>query len=246
MPAAKDETAALEPKTPQDLIKASLNDLHCFLSADDARLRADAACSLGDRLRGGELTELPDDTQEKLAAQLEDEDRFARLEAAIALVEVKDRRATPVLMALCNAGKTRLDAIHALGVLGDVHAAELLRAIMGRFWYPWADKLQAAAALCRMADGQGAQYLVDRLSAWRSAERAAALHFIGESRHPRGYDILEPIARDDQHPMQDVAIRSLGHLGDRRAINLLKGLFDSAPAVLQNDIQQALERLHEK
>ena len=44
----------------------------------------------------------------------------------------------------------RLDAIRALGTLGDPSAIPKLQHVMDRWWFPWADRLQAAAALCAL------------------------------------------------------------------------------------------------
>jgi HEAT repeat protein len=232
----------LEPKRPEDLVNATVEELSYFLSAEDARLRADAACALGDRLRDKSIA-LPEETKAKLLAQLDDENMYARLEAAIALSEIKDTRATLILLALCAKSATRLDALHALGILGDIKAREPLRSLMNGLFMPWADKMQAAAALCRLNDQTGADYLVARMKAWRKAEKAAAIHFIGESAHPRAFEILAAIFGDERHPMRDVAIRALGHLGDERALPLFERFYSQLPAIMQHDIELSREQI---
>ncbi len=227
-----------------DLDGAPIPVLRELLGHAEAEVRADAACALGDRLRTREVAKLDNSLQEELAALLNDPVPMVQLEAAIALAEAHDRRATTVLLRATRFRALRLDATRALGTLGDPEAKDTLRRMMERWLYPWADRLQAAAALCALADSSGAAYLKAKLHSRRSAERAAAVHFIGESHHPEARTILEGILADLTHPMRDVAARALGFLGDPASSPALEAAKAGADAELLDDIDAALALLH--
>lgn len=228
---------------PIDYDGASIPELMSLLEGPDAPERADAACALGDRLRTREIPGFDPPVQAKLVQLLDDPVPMVRLEAAIALAEAHDRRATSLLIEATRLRTFRLDATRALGTMGDPSAIAPLTALMNRWLMPWADRLQAAAALCALGDAHGARYLVERLSSRRHAERAAAHHFVGESRHPQAREILEPIVNDPHHPMRDVAVRALGLLGDPAARPALERARPSADEALRGDIDEALARL---
>lgn len=226
-----------------DFDGASIPELVGYMESDTAELRGDAACALGDRLRTRELYRLDSNVQNTLAGLLDDPYPLVRLEAAIALAEVHDSRATRLLLAATRARQHRLDAIRALGTLGDPEAIQPLKRIMQRRLMAWADKLQAAAALCALGDSNGASYLAERLSSRRLAERAAAAHFLGESRHPRARALLEPILAQTDHELRDTVARALGLLGDKDAKPALLAARDSADPALRDDIDRSLAQL---
>lgn len=226
-----------------DFDGASIPELVDYIRGEIPELRGDAACALGDRLRTRELHRLDSDVQNMLADLLDDPYPLVRLEAAIALAEVQDSRATRLLLAATRVRQHRLDAIRALGTLGDPEAIPPLKRIMQRRWMAWADKLQAAAALCAIGDSDGADYLAARLSSRRLAERAAAAHFLGESRHPQARTLLEPILAQTDHELRDTVARALGLLGDRNAKSALLAARDAADPALRDDIDRSLAKL---
>lgn len=228
---------------PIDFEGASLPVLLDLLASDVPALRADAACAIGDRLRTRELDALAPDAQERMARLLGDNEAQVRFEAAIAVALTHDPRATNELIAALRTRALRLDAIRALGTTGDARAIEPLTRIMQRRLVPWADRLQAAAALCALGDAAGAEYLHAMLSSRRHAERAAAVHFVGESRHPQARSILEALLADRANSMRDVAARALGLLGDPEAGVALAAARPDADAELQSDIDHALATL---
>lgn len=219
------------------------DELRRHLRDDASGLRADAACHVGDRLRTRRVHALPEDIRERLAAMLEDGAPMVAFEAAMALAEAHDPRATDLLLAAVHNRTVRLDAIRALGTLGDPRAIEPLERLMRRWLLPWADRLQAAAALCALGNDVGATYLKERLHSRRKAERAAAMHFVGEARHPEAFAILRQLLLNPDEPMRDTAARALGWLDDPAAIPLLRGLRASAELELLEDIDAALARL---
>jgi HEAT repeat protein len=229
--------------TPEQLDRASLAELVAFFASGDARLRADAVCALGDRVRSRELTEISSELRDQVAALLKDADQDVCFEAAMTLAEMHDARGLEPLLAALRSRHLRLDATHALGTLGNVAAAPALRSLLSSWLMPWADKMQAAAALCALHDAEGAVYLVDKLHSRKKAERAAAIHFIAESRHPRALKILTQILLDRSDPMRDVAARALGILGDGAARQVLTQSLATAAGELRADIDQALLHL---
>jgi HEAT repeat protein len=233
----------VSPYSPAELDRAPLPELLELLSSSDAGERADAACAIGDRLRSREVVSLEPAVQNGVAALIDDPVSHVRFEAAIALAEAHDPRATDILIAALGARSLRLDATRALGTGGDPRAVPPLRQLMTRWLLPWADRLQAAAALCALGDATGAAYLKDRLGSRRHPERAAAVHFLGESRHPEARHILEGILADITHPLRDVAARALGMLGDPGARTALQAARAHADEELRGDIDDALEAL---
>ncbi len=218
-------------------------ELLSLMNSDDPGARADAACAIGDRLRTREILFIEAPVRDRLAALLDDPVPMVKLEAAIALAEARDQRATALLLEAVAHRRFRLDAIRSLGTLGDPAAIPALTRVMERLLMPWADKLQAAAALCALGHAPGADYLEERLASRRFAERAAAVHFLGESKHPRAFELLSAILEDHQHEFRDVAARALGLLGDERAQPLLEAARRNADEGLVEDIEQALRRL---
>jgi HEAT repeat protein len=238
---------AAQPPHPshREIEAASLAELVGFLDDARAGVRADAACALGDRLRTRELEELDATALAKLADLLDDAEVMVRFEAAIALAEAHDPRATPLLVAAVRSRAARLDAIRALGTLGDAAAIEPLNALFRRFLLPWADRLQAAAALCALGDAGGAQYLESKLISRKPAERAAAIHFLAEARHPEARTLLEQLIADAADPMRDTAVRALGLLRDPASRAALERARASADSELRADIDEALRHLVE-
>ncbi|MEL6546809.1 MAG: HEAT repeat domain-containing protein [Myxococcota bacterium] len=222
---------------------ASMPELMELMSGEDPGARADAACAIGDRLRTREIGTVDSTVRDRLAALLEDPVPMVKLEAAIALAEAKDTRATDLLLEAAGYRRFRLDAIRSLGTLGDEKAVPALTRIMERLLMPWADKLQAAAALCALGDQDGATYLEQRLRSRRFAERAAAVHFLGESRHPNAFALLTEILNASGHELRDVAARALGLLGDPRAKEALQEIRKNADEGLREDIDTALRQI---
>ncbi len=208
--------------------------------------RGDAACALGDRLRCKEIAEFEPHVLQALLNTLDHPVFAVRFEAAIALAEAQHSQATAILLEASTFHTLRLDAIRALGKGGNQEAVDPLLKIMQRILLPWADNLQAAAALCALGNAAGQNYLEEKINARRSAERAAAIHFIGESCHPRAFELLSALFKN--LAVRDVAIRALGFVEDPRCIPFLKEALESiepqAHTDLREDILEAL-RMHD-
>lgn len=226
-----------------DFDGASLPELGDLLRSAHAQARADATTVIGDRLRTRELDVMPPDLHTQVASLLDDPVPIVRFEAAMTLAEAHDHRGTALLVQAAGQRAFRLDAVRALGTMGDATAAPTLATMMNRFFMPWADRLQAAAALCALGDARGAEYLAKKLESRRGPERAAAIHFVGESRHPQARRLLVPIVDDKNDRMRDVAARALGLLGDPAAAPVLEAAREGADEALLSDIEQALAQL---
>ena len=226
-----------------ELDGASLPALAAYLQSDQPAVRADAACSIGDRLRSREIADIDAPLRAQLEALLHDPVFEVGFEAAIALAEIHHLAAFDVLWLATHKRNLRLDAVRALGTLGDPRAIAPLNQLIKRWWLPWADRLQVAAALCALGDPTGAAYLSDRLRSRRSAERAAAIHFLGESRHPQAGALLLMILADTRDPMRDSAVRALGLLRDGSTRGPLQDALRDAEGELAQDLREALAKL---
>jgi len=222
---------------------ASVPELHELLGHQDPLVQSDAACALGDRLRTGELDTLDAPVIETLRELIAFPSYIVQFEAAITLAELQETAATQLLLNATESRRFRLDAIRALGTLGNPEAIEPLRTMLGRFLLPWADKLQAAAALCALQDAEGQAYLVERLSSRRVPERASAIHFLGESKHPDALSYLQHILEDPTDSMQDVAARTLMLLPRELALPIIEKNLPKASGELLEELEQCAESM---
>mgnify|MGYP003952660015 CR=1 FL=1 len=222
---------------------ASSETLEELLTHENPEIQKDAACALGDLIRTKEKDSLSSSCVESLASILGHSNFLVQLEAAIALAEIQDHRGTPLLLAAIRHKRFRLDALRALGTMNDPQAIDNLRYWTRRIFAPWADKLQAAAALCKMADPEGQTYVQQKLKSKKAAERAAAIHFMAECQHPNALQDLGNILNNHLDPMRDVAARSLGLLGNSAAIPLLKNSLLKASSELVDDVNEAIQSL---
>ena len=231
-----------EQSTENELDGASIPELVELMESEHIGERAAAVCAIGDRLRTREIQTVEKPVQEAMAKLLDDSVTHVRFETAIALAELQDFRATPLLLGAMRSKALRLDAIRALGTMGDPDAIGPLRAVLGKFLMAWADKLQAAAALCALEDPEGQNYLKAKLQSRKFAERAAAIHFMAESKHPTATDDLINILNDLNDPMRDVAARSLGFIPSEITLEALRKARKTADGHLAEDIDEAIKR----
>ncbi len=208
--------------------------------------RADAACAIGDRLRCKEIHSLDPEVHNTLLMLLKDRVKEVQFEAAITLAQIQDNHALDILLQAMRHRHTRLDAVRALGELKAPEAIPALHQTMQSWWMPWADKLQAAAALCRMNHPEGVQYLTQKIHSTRTAERAAAIHFIGESQHPDALQMLTALLENPQEPLKDTAVRALGMLGDEKGLHVLAQMKKEAEEDLLEDIETAVQQIKNK
>jgi len=222
---------------------ASPQTLEEFLSHENPEIQKDAACALGDLVRTKELSTLSPSCIEALATTLGHANFLVQLEAAIALAEIQDHRGTPLLLAAIRHKQFRLDALRALGTMNDPIAITELQYWVRRLFAPWADKLQAAAALCKMGNLEGQTYVEQKLKSRKAAERAAAIHFMAECCHPAALQSLSAILNNPTDRMRDVAARSLGLLGNPDAKDILEETLLKTSDDLADDVNEALQSL---
>jgi HEAT repeat protein len=147
--------------------------LRVALSDEDAEVRANAACALGDAPRD-------DQTVEALAGLLKDGKEEPRFEAAFALAVFGDRRATAVLAAFLRDDGRALDAARGLAMLRDPESTQALAQTLRGFFVPMLVKVRAAHALARLGEKQGRQYL-ERMAQKRKEEvRGLASELLAE------------------------------------------------------------------
>jgi HEAT repeat protein len=217
------------------------------LRSSDEETRVRAACAVGDQLRFGEIVALEAMLRDELVKAAKDGGNGftdLRFEAAIALCEARDAEGEALLGAL-DIKERRFDAVKALSRLRTEPVKKALAFMAERRLIPWVDRLVASAACAVLGDKQGARYFEKTLvSRWFQSRRAMALHLLGELRHPEAFAILMGLA-DSHEPARAVAIRALGHLGDKRAIGPLEAISEKNPhdKDLHEDLRYALDLL---
>jgi HEAT repeat protein len=143
----------------------------------DAKVRAQAAAALGDAGDDG------DGRHRAALAQLLDDVREVRHEAALALARLGDRRALPALTAALDDRDRAYDAAAALAALGigdDRAARAALGALVGRFFGDPLLKVRAAEALARGGDSAGLEHLRRAARSRRDDVRGLAQSVLSE------------------------------------------------------------------
>src|SRR5262249_31580273 len=137
--------AELDAERAAPLLRVALRD-------EDPEVRANAAAGLADAPNEAE-------TIEALARLLEGEKQpEPRFEAAYALAQHGDKRATLVLHEFLRDDTRALDAAGALGRLADPRSAEPLRRLLRRWFAPALVKVRAAHALPKPRDAAGPEH----------------------------------------------------------------------------------------
>ena len=226
-----------------DFEQLGLEELQELLDHANPQIRSDAICSLGDRLRLKSLSALPREIIEQLAKLLGDDSFLVQLESAITLAEIQDHRGTFVLMEAVRRKDFRLDALRALGQMQDPMAIALLQNWMEKRFAPWADRMQAAAALAELGIPTAYDYLEKKLSSRKKAERAAAIHFLGATKHPAASEHLLRIVKETHDPHRDCAARALGLLGNVEILPELEQLLSQTVGDLNQDIRVSIHSL---
>lgn len=179
--------------------------LRRLLNDEEPGVRQEAAAALGDLADA--------DSASVLAARLDDDDRGVRFEAAFALAALRDPRARPILEDALRSTRTRLDAMKALGILGDAASIPPLEQLASRWFLAWADRLTAYATLYRLGVRGYGDKIVARTHARNPQERVYAVALIGSHAVDEGVEVLVAMAEDVEAPLRETAIDALGALG---------------------------------
>jgi HEAT repeat protein len=151
------------------LLRAALQDA-------DPEVRANAAAGLGE-------APAVRDTDEALAALLDEPHAEPRFEAAYALALHGDQRATPVLAAFLDEKERAYEAAQALALLADDRSVEPLRRLLRRWLAPPLVKVQAAHALARLGEASGRAHLERATRARREDVRGLAMELLERLPH---------------------------------------------------------------
>ncbi|MEQ8279153.1 MAG: HEAT repeat domain-containing protein [Deltaproteobacteria bacterium] len=214
-----------------------LQALRRLLRDDEPGVRQEAAAALGD-LRDAEAADA-------LAERLEDSDAGVRFEAAFALAGLRDARARPHLEGALRQTRVRLDAMKALGMLGDEASIDPLERFASRWFLGWADRLTAYATLYRLGRRGYAEKILARTSSRNVQERTYAVALIGSHTIEEGATLLVTLAEDPAAPLRETAIDALGALGREEHAGVLERIArdDSADPTTRRVAQDALLKL---
>lgn len=196
----------LAPEEAQPLFIEALRDRSSFV-------RLEAAGRLADQGRA--------DVRAPLAAALQDDVFEVRFEAARGMATLKHAAGFDVLVQALESVRLRYRALGALAELGDARALAPVRATFKKWFLSGFERTQAAGALVRLGDPEGASYLLKRTRSRWANDRAQAIEMCGEVRVPGSLERLSEIARTPKDVTRGAAARGLGRLGDPAAAPLL-------------------------
>jgi len=201
-------------------------------------VRMEAAGQLADRGRQS--------LRPALAAALADAAFLVRFEAARGMAAIHHSAGLEVLAEGLDHDTLRFRAISALAELGDPRAVPPLRKVFKKWLLQSFDRTQAAGALARLGDAEGAEYLLQRTQGRGGpADRPMAVELCGEVKVPGALPRLMEIVADRSDGARGAAARGLGRLGDLAALPALGAILEEAdaPEDLKLDAAEGLCRL---
>jgi HEAT repeat protein len=171
-----------------------------------------------------------------------------REHVAYVLARLGTREAVEGLTAALKnpSAKVRQCAAGALGSLKDPAMADALAALLDD---PDVDRVPVAIDLANLGDARGMKIIVGSMTGERQEMITEAIVHLGAAavgplleaprgsdhhakeslaalRDPKAFDALMAIAGDPEHPLRPGAIVALGHLGDKRAGDLMASLIN--------------------
>lgn len=155
-----------------DLCPGDANALRPLIRDEDPMVRINASQALGDSDA--------DEASELLGVCLDDHNPLVRRRAAVALARRGDPRGFRDCVHALQEDELVLDALDALGTLGNREAIEAIAGRTVGLLQPLAIKAAAARALVRLGDPRGVDVLRQVLTAWRSDARSFAVEIVGE------------------------------------------------------------------
>jgi HEAT repeat protein len=202
----------LEPQESEAVLVERLSD-------DSELVRVQAAGLLAD------LDRLS--SREALRPALSDRAFPVRFEAARGLAAQGDGAGLETLIEGLDDDGLRFRALGALVELGDTRALPAIQRIFRQKLLPGFERAQAAGALSKFGDPEGAEYLIRRTQKRWSLERAFAIELCGEVKAPGAFARLMEILGDPVDACRGAAARGLGRLGDPRALQPLKAMVEN-------------------
>ncbi len=188
------------------------------LKDGDARVRMDAVRSLG-------MIQDPR-AMEVLSGALKDEDPAIRSLAQKMLIShVHSLKVGPDVDGLVRAASSddhyiRLNAVSALGEVGDERASEALVSICLKDpYYPV--RFEAAESLRKVNDKRAVDLLTEALRDGDTVVRLRAAEALGKAGDRRAVSALSAATGDEDAAVRKEALASLGKIGDPRVMNLV-------------------------
>jgi HEAT repeat protein len=136
---------------------------------------------------------------------------------------------------------TLLEAVHALGELGDTTVIPFLTAIFDREGA--VTKLAIVEALSEIDDLATEPFFVRQLGNPDPALRRAVVLALGDTRWPSATRQLAPVARDADEAVRSAVAEALGKLGDPGASDALTRLAHDTSRAVAALARQALEKI---
>lgn len=185
-----------------------------FLADPFQRVRLEAAGRLADLARPA--------ARGLLAAALMDESFAVRFEAARGMAAVGHQAGVEVLISALEEPELRFRALGALAELAEPSTLPAVRKVFRRWFLQAFERTQAAAALARLGDPEGATYLMARTKKRWSMDRPMAIELLGELKLPGALQRLREILADPKDSCRGAAARGLGRLRDPAGLELLE------------------------
>jgi len=203
----------LEPEEAEGLLAGRLSDGSELVRVQAAGLLADF--------------DLPS-SREALKPALSDPAFQVRFEAARGLATAGDGAGLDTLIDGLENEHLRFRALGAIVELGDVRALPPVQELFRQPLLPAYEQAQAAGAMAKLGDPEGAAYLIERTQKHWGLDRAFAIELCGEVKAEGAYARLMEIMDDRLDPCRGAAARGLGRLGDVQALQALGAIVENA------------------
>ncbi len=195
-----------------------VNALARALKDEDVNVRMDAVQALG-RVKDPRAMDVLD-------IALKDPDQGVRSRALKLLLNHQEKlKAEPDVDGLIRSSGSedhyiRLNAVSALGEVGDGRAVEALASLaVNDPYYPV--RFEAAEALRKIGDKKAVDFLIGALKSKDASARCRAAEALGRLGERRAFNALSNALEDEDGQVRYAAMCSLGRIGDPRAVNMV-------------------------